>query len=110
MIITKEKYKKLNNITDDSKDEILDVLIPLVEQDYLFIRNKPFDTDAHGFVIYPFNSELVANDMLNYRFKTNGSTVYSSETIGDYSYTINFFDGSYPKSILKRIKRFVGVK
>ena len=43
MITTLMRAKTVLNITTSDKDLQIDELIPLVEQDYLHIRNKPFD-------------------------------------------------------------------
>lgn len=109
-IITLEEYKQIK--PTDGKDEIISALIPLVEDDYLFVRNKDFDKDFNGDVIYPRGSKLVAADMISFRLSSlEKDLAITSESIGDYSvsYATDVLI-SYPDSITKRIQKFLRVR
>lgn len=110
MIITLEEYKQIRPV--ENKDDVISALIPLVEDDYLYIRNRDFDTDYSGEPIYPRGSKLVAADMITYRLsQIDKDLVVSSERIGDYSVSYSSDDLiSYPESITKRVKRYARVR
>lgn len=48
MITTLANVKAVLGIMDASKDALITLLIPMVESEYLSIRNKPFDTEIIG--------------------------------------------------------------
>ncbi len=111
-IITLENYKALAGITNNSQDIQISSLIPCVESDFLHIRNKDWDTDAHGAVVYPVNSEMVAAEMISYKLLTLGGTIGATwEAIGNYSISLtsDLIHG-YPKSIVTKIRRFGSAK
>ena len=106
-ITTLSKARTILGITD--RDELISALIPLVEEDYLAIRNKPFDTDDDGDTVYPSGAELAAIQMIGFRINLQKSQGVKSESLGDHS--VSYADiggGAYPKSITNSIKRFVG--
>lgn len=108
-ITTLDSVKIFLQITDTTRDTLIEELIPQVEADFLLIRNIPFDEDSNG-EIYPDGSELVAAQMIGFHlssFMASGGT-YRSESIGSYSYSVGD-SGSlgYPKAITSRIKKYV---
>lgn len=112
-IITKEEYKQLAQIEDESLDLMIDILIPVIEEDYLAVRGTPFDQDDEGNTIYPSGSVLTAKLMLDWLLspesgKALGSGL-KSETIGKYAMNLQEIDeeSGYPKAIIGRIKSFV---
>ena len=110
MIVTRETVKTILQITDTSQDALIDVLIPLVEEDYLNIRNLPFDTDEFGDIIYPKGAGLHAALMVGYHLQAaRNAGGMQSESLGDYSYTRGM-GNDYPVQVIGGIRRFVGVK
>jgi len=112
MIVTRDRVKLFLQITGTAKDILIDSLIPVVEHDYLIIRNKEFDEDSNDVVDYPENSELVASQMIGYQMSATmkDGGMMKSERIGDYSYTTGGSEdltNGYPKNIVGRIERFV---
>jgi predicted transcriptional regulator len=108
MIITTDQYKALVGIRDNSHDVQIAELIAAVEDDYLRIRNKAFDTDADGATVYPSGSMMAAAEMVSYKLATLGGQVgVASETIGDYSVSLgtDLLYG-YPKSTVLKIRRY----
>lgn len=47
-ITTKAKVKTILGITGTTQDALIEALIPLVESDFLNIRNAPWDTKVYG--------------------------------------------------------------
>lgn len=88
------------------KYESVQKLIPLVEDAYLSIRNKPFDTDENGNVIYPTGASLVAIEMISFHLQTGNKAGVASESLGDHSISFVTGEGPYPASITGKIKRF----
>lgn len=105
MILTLEEYKEIKGIADTSRDKLISSLIPLVEEDYFFIRGKEHSEGE----AYPLGSKLVAADMLTYRLEQMNLLGIASESIGDYSVSYETSSASYPLSIVKRIKRYLEV-
>ncbi len=107
-IITLEEYKKMANLNVSDYDIQITELIPVIEEDILAIRNKPWDLDINYNPIHPYNIKMIAAEMISYKINTlKGAVGLSSEHFGDYSvsYSSDLFMG-YPKSITSRIKRF----
>lgn len=105
MIITVEEYKQIKEVKDSSRDSLISKLIPLIEEDYFFIRGKALNEGES----YPAGSKLVAADMLSYRLDHLDLAGVSSESIGDYSVSYEQASNSYPVSIVRRIKRYLEV-
>jgi len=119
-IVSRETAKAYLGITDTTYDTKIDLLIPVVEQTYLDIRNVPFETDPTGEVtVYPAGSDITASEMIGYKLSTSTfsmSTPFgvgkASESIDSYSvsYTGNasadMFNG-YPKGIVSGIVRYI---
>ena len=107
-ITTLSKARTILGIS--GRDEVISALIPLVEEDYLAIRNKPFESED-GETIYPTGSELTAIQMIGYRINLQKSQGVKSKSLGDHSVSYaDIGDGAYPKSITGSIKRFVSFK
>jgi hypothetical protein len=111
-IITRDEYKQLADIADESLDAMIDLLIPAVEDDYLNLRGSSFDVNEEGQVVYPFGSVLTAKLMLDWLLSPESGKALSggmkSETIGKYTYSLQEIDAEsgYPKAIIGRIKQF----
>lgn len=111
-ITTRENVKMYMGLTDSTNDRLISFLIPRVEEDYLHIRNCPFDEDSDG-IIYPDGAEMTAIQMVGFLMldvnrKSAGGI--SSESVGSYSYTkdnLTHYINGYPKSIVGKIKRYV---
>lgn len=109
MIVTREKVKTILQITGNEQDALIDVLIPLVEEDYREIRNKEFDTDDDD-IIYPRGAELHAALMVGYHLSAaRNAGGMQSESLGDYSYTRDSA-ADYPPQVIGGIRKFVGTK
>ena len=109
-----ENVKTILGITSSVTDSYITALIPMVEADYILIRNKPFDLDIDGItVIYPLGSEMTAIRMIAYllslRENGNMGEGVQSETISRYSvtYSDKASTFAYPNSITGMIQRFV---
>lgn len=112
-IVTTQFVKDYLGITTSVYDTKIDVLIPLVEQTYLDIRNVPFSLDGTT-IVYPIGSDVTASEMIG--FKINNSNlktlgqIKQSESIDAYS--VSFGDSlaggisGYPKTIVSQIKRY----
>ncbi|OEH86249.1 hypothetical protein BHU72_11995 [Desulfuribacillus stibiiarsenatis] len=108
-ITTLNKVKTILTL-DDSKDALIEELIPLVEDDYEQIRNKPFEEDSEGNTVYPLGAELTAIDMIGYKLASDyRSHGIQSESLSRHSVTYDTTNmlGGYPRSITGRIKRYV---
>jgi hypothetical protein len=93
------------------KDQLINDLIPLVESDYLAIRNKPFDVGTDGNITYPDGAELTAIKMIGFHINSVKGLGINSETIGDYTIEYEKPTGTatingYPAVIVGTIKRF----
>jgi hypothetical protein len=107
-ITTLTQVKTVLQISGTDKDDLIEALIPLVEEHYLEIRNLPFETDSEG-IVYPTGSALTAVQMVGYQLQAaQNATGKTSESLGDYSYTMGTVDGGYPASITAQIRRYVG--
>lgn len=108
MITTIARVKKILQL-DDDLDEQINLLIPMVEQDYINIRGKDFDKAENGATIYPLGSELTAIRMIQHHLKRDPSI--RQEKLGDYSYSRGERDiklvMGYPDTVIGGIKRVV---
>jgi hypothetical protein len=111
-ITTLASVKTILEIDGTDKDAIITALIPLVEEEYLLIRNKAFDVDDDGNTVYPTGSEMTAIRMIEFQLlgKPMNGTVgtVSSESLSRYSVSYASINRLYPNHILNGIKRFVG--
>jgi hypothetical protein len=113
-ITNKDFVKSYLGITDDTQAAVIESLIILAEEDYLNIRNKPWDTDAEGNTIYPPGSDVVVAQMIGYKLnnKDGDGRLVSSESIGSYSVSYGDATGQgntfgYPKGVVGSIKRYI---
>jgi len=112
MITSLENVKLILGITTDSKDALITSLIPLIEEDYLAIRNKAFDLDDDGVtIVYPTGAEGTAIRMIGFRLNTLGNDGVASESLSRHSISFQQGSGSgilglYPASVVGGIKRY----
>ncbi len=107
-ITTLERAKAVLMIEGTGHDALIASLIPLVEEDYIAIRNADFEKDENGQPIYPPSAELTAVDMIGYRLNTAGQAGIQSETLGRHSVTFAAVGSAgYPEAITNKIKRCV---
>ncbi len=111
MITTLEQVKLILGITGDSKDALIIAMIPIVEEDYLAIRNKAFDLDDEGATVYPTGAEFTAIRMIGYKLNTLGQDGIASESLSRHSISYQQGSGSgtaglYPASVIGAIKRY----
>ena len=108
--ITNPEFVKSYNPKITATDKQLGLLIKQMEQLYLKIRNKPWDKDAEGNVVYPIGSDITIADMIAYRL-SNGAKTITGERTMSYSYST---DGKtafgFPASIIAQIDRYMGGK
>lgn len=101
-IITVDEYKQIRNLSGSDSDAWIEVLIPLVEEEYMRIRNAELEPEGE----WPKGAKLVAADMIDYRMEELKKRGVTSETIGDYSISYHVEDvEDYPSSIRRRIRR-----
>lgn len=119
MIITRRTVKEILQITSTTYDSIIDMFIPQVEADFKLIQGRDYEYDSNDDIDYPDNAELIASQMIGFLLQTTSLTsgTYSdkkSESIGSYSYSrgdskSDYLFG-YPRHIVGRIERYVGLK
>lgn len=110
--VSKDCIKSFLGITDTSQDARIDAMIPVLIQQFLDIRNAPFNTDAEGNTIYPSGLCAVIAQMYDYNKSSsdNSGQGVASESIGSYS--VSYANGGatvkgYPTVITSQIKKFV---
>ena len=110
-ITTLAKVKLVLEISGIAKDDLIELLIPAVEADYLKIRNKDFDTDDDGNIVYPAEAEFTAIQMIGFHLlsKPLGAMpgAVKGYSLSRYSVTYADLKQTYPDNILAGIKRFV---
>lgn len=117
-ITTLEFVKQYLGYTDTTYDFKIAALIPKVEEDYLRIRNAPFDSDPEGNLIYPAGANVTAAEMIEYKIgqtsnSSGGITIpagVESLRLGSFSVSMDGNGGrlgGYPKSIVSQIETFV---
>lgn len=112
-IITRETYKQLARLTDVSQDAMIDLLIPVVEEDYLGLRGIHFSEAEDGSLVYPAGSTITAKLMLDWLLSSESGKALGggiqTESIGKYSYSLAEIDtaSGYPKALIGRIASFV---
>lgn len=110
-ITTLEQVKAVLDITGTDKDSVITALIPMVEEDYLSLRNKAFDTDD-DITIYPTGASMTAIRMIEYHLigkPMNGTAgTVASESLSRYSVSYASLVKMYPDNIISGIKRYVG--
>lgn len=111
-ITTLEQVKAVLDITGTDRNSVITALIPMVEEDYLSIRNKAFDTDDDGATVYPTGASMTAIRMIEYHLigkPMNGTAgTVASESLSRYSVSYASLVKMYPDNIISGIKRYVG--
>lgn len=110
-ITTLSNIKSILQISDLSKDAIIALLIPQIEGQYLKIRNKDFDVDDAGNIVYPPGAELTAIQMIGYTMVNNQSLGITQQSLADDSTQYEKPNSAtniegYPMSIVGNITRF----
>lgn len=103
--VTLEGIKTYLGITGTSKDAEINVLIPMLIQKYMEIRNAPFET-VGDITVYPDGMEYVIAQMYKYIADKDGDTL--SEHIGNYSISKRTNYMGFPSSITSLIKKYNG--
>lgn len=104
-ITTLDKVKAVLNIKDTNSDTRIIAMIPIVEDEILAWRNKPFDTDEDGDIVYPEGAESVAIKLIGNDLVAKSGIM--SEKLAAYS--VVYADKDVRESILKGIKRYARV-
>lgn len=105
--VTKDSIKSFLGITDETQDNKISALLPLLIEQYKNIRNAPFDVDKYGTILFPPGFEATIAMMYDY-LTNSGSKDISSESIGSYSVSYkDKGDFGYPSSIISTIKRYI---
>lgn len=102
-IITRANAKTLLNITDTSKDERIDLLIPIIENYIIKYCNNEFSDS--GVQVFPIGIRTAVISMLAFHLDQSKVSGVQSESIGDYSVTFGS-GGDYPAHILKGLKTY----
>lgn len=100
-VITLNETKTFLQISDSSKDDLINALIPCVSADIMDICNRDFK-DANGVIVWPQSIKPYAAKMIGYLMTTSsGSVGLQSESQGGYSYTKARVtnDSGYPDEI-----------
>lgn len=104
-----DSAKTVLGLPDDQETKV-EALIPLVEDDYLRIRNKAFEVDDQDEIVYPNGAEFTAIKMIQYHLNNAEGAGISSESLGDHSISYDTAPGSrideYPKAVVGGIKRY----
>jgi len=103
--VTLEGIKSYLGITTSDKDEEIKVMIPMLMQKYLEIRNAPYET-VGDVTIYPEGMEYVIAQMYKHISSKDGDAL--SESIGNYSITKRTNYMGFPTSITCLIKKYQG--
>ena len=120
-ITTLSAVKTYLGIGDTTYDDKINLLIPLVEADYLKIRNIPWDTDSEGVTVYPTGSDVTSAEMIGYKLATTGQNwtkdygkTVVSESLDAHSISYGTGTGpggnmkyGYPKDVISSIQTFI---
>ncbi len=110
-VITLAEVKTLLQITNTSKDSLIEMLIPIVKDDLLTYLNNNFTVDS--VTTYPSALKLYMANMINYKLNKPKDNV-KSESIDDYSVAYNTDSTStiagYPVSIMKGLEKWKKVR
>ena len=97
-ITTVDRVKTLLNITSTTKDAWIEALIPQVEEDYISIRNRPFDV---GTMVTVETTGLAADEEITI---TIGNFAAVSGTAQGYEYDVRLRENDTASMITRRIK------
>ena len=113
-ITTLANVKTFLGLTSTTKDALITMFIPMVESDFLRIRNKAFDTDDDDAIVYPNGSELTAIKMIAYLLydssKSGVAGAVKSESLSRHSITFAEVIDSYPAGLVSRIQKYDTLK
>jgi len=113
-ITTLANVKTFLGLTSTTKDALITMFIPMVESDFLRIRNKAFDTDDDDNIVYPNGSELTAIKMIAYLLydssKSGVAGAVKSESLSRHSITFAEVIDSYPAGLVSRIQKYDTLK
>lgn len=106
-ITTLKNTKVILKIKNSSKDDQINLLIPMIEGQILEHRNKDFDVDSDGNTVYPNGSEIIAIKMIGIQLMGSFEGK-KSEKLDDWSIAYNTGDGTGnpTATLLKGIKRY----
>jgi hypothetical protein len=107
-IITTDEVKVFLQISDTSKDDLIDALIPEIEANIKEYCNTDFTLG------WPSGMKIIASKMIGYtmaEMSGGGASIgLQSESQGGYSYTRNTSsmksEGEYPQSILSALDKW----
>jgi hypothetical protein len=105
-IISKEEVKKILQITDESKDEAIDLLILAVQDFVKAYCNNSF-LNSEGAESFPEGLKLPVAKMIGIDLNKKILSGTQAESLGDHSIS---FVGDYPVSILKALNLYRKVK
>ena len=91
-VITVDETKTLLRITNSNRDDLIEMLIPLIEGDINNYCNQTF-------VLWPAWMKLPASKMIAFQMEYSASAM-SSESQGGYSYTKSDMANGYPIGIM----------
>jgi len=97
--ITRDEVKALLRITDSASDDLIDTLIPIVEDDIKAITGQEW-TDAPGVPSWKAWMKLPIARMIGYSLTPDVNGM-KSESQGDYSYTKGDTTNGYPNDLIK---------
>ena len=111
-IITLAMYKALAGIKDTERDAQIEALIPMVEEDFLMIRNKPFGKKPDKSIMYPQGATFAAAEMISYKLQSlRGNVGTASEGAGKYSHTYDpARSRGYPDYIVQKIRSYASAR
>jgi hypothetical protein len=100
-ITTLSKYKAVKGIADNTQDERINALIPVVED---WIKGYTGDTfkDSNDAPLYPSGYDRIAINLIEYDLKKSAGV--ASESLGSYSVS---YESNYPPSLLKGLRQKV---
>lgn len=106
-LITVDEVKTFLQISGTSKDDLIEALIPEIEDELRSACNRTF-LDSTGAEAWESGMKLLASDMI--AFRMDKSRDLKSESQGGYSYTRQDIGASgYPVTIEKKIARYTFV-
>lgn len=111
-IITLTTYKALAGIKGTEQDDQIEALIPMVEEDFLMIRSKPFGKKGDGSIIYPQGATFAAAEMISYKLQSlRGNVGTASEGAGKYAHTYDpARSRGYPDYIVQKITSYASAR
>lgn len=105
-VITQDQVKTLLKITTTTSDDLIDLLIPMVEDEIKEECNFAF-LDSEGAEAWPAGVTLIASKMIGYRLNDSQTIGMKSESQGGYSYTKEEMGrGGYPDSIIAGLAKY----